>query len=250
MQIKDFLKKFDLEGKKANIYLAVLELGSGTVIEIAKKSEVKRTTCYDILVNLKKENFIYETFKEKRRFFVAENPEKIKKEVIEKERILDEMLPILKSMYNIKGIRPKIRFYEGKNGLREVYTDTLSYSGEMLAFASEDVVNVLGIDWTNDYLKKRIEKGLRVRAIMTKTGIIEKNFFDKDQKQLRTSKLIDAKKYPFSVEINIYGHQKVALMSSREEIGIIIEGAEIHKTLRTIFELLWDNLPKVKIKSY
>lgn len=248
MEIKHFLVQFDLIGKKADVYLAILELGSGTVIEIAKKSEVKRTTVYDILLDLEKTGLIYQTTKESKRLFVAEDPEKLKKKLEEKERILDEMLPQLRSFYNIKGIKPKIKFYEGKEGLRQVYLDTLNYGGEILAFASEDVVKVLGMDWANDYLAKRVKRGNRARIILPKTEIIERDFNPLDQKQLRSSKLVSAKKYPFSIEINIYGHQKVALMSSREEMGIIIEGREIYNTLKLIFELLWDNLPEVEIR--
>jgi HTH-type transcriptional regulator, sugar sensing transcriptional regulator len=248
MEIKQVLAQFDLVGRKADVYLAVLELGSGTVIEIAKKSEVKRTTVYDILLDLEKNGLIYQTTKESKRLFVAEDPEKLKKKLEEKERMLDEMLPQLRSFYNIKGIKPKIRFYEGKEGLRQVYADTLNYNGEILAFASDDVVKVLGMDWANDYLAKRVKKEICVRIILPKTDMIEKDFNPLDQKHLRTSKLVSAKKYPFSIEINIYGHQKVALMSSREEMGIIIEGAEIFNTLKLVFELLWDTLPEVEVK--
>lgn len=248
MEIKNFLAQFDLVGKKADVYLAILELGSGTVIEIARKSEVKRTTVYDILLDLEKTGLIYQTTKESKRLFVAEDPEKLKKKLEEKERMLDEMLPQLRSFYNLKGIKPKIKFYEGKEGLRQVYADTLNYGGEILAFASEDVVKVLGMEWANDYLAKRVKKEIRVRIILPKTEMIEKDFNPLDQKQLRSSKLVSAKKYPFSIEINIYGHQKVALMSSREEMGIIIEGAEIYNTLKLIFELLWDTLPEIEVK--
>jgi HTH-type transcriptional regulator, sugar sensing transcriptional regulator len=247
MEIKQVLAQFDLVGRKADVYLAVLELGSGTVIEIAKKSEVKRTTVYDILLDLEKNGLIYQTTKESKRLFVAEDPEKLKKKLEEKERMLDEMLPQLRSFYNIKGIKPKIRFYEGKEGLRQVYADTLNYNGEILAFASDDVVKVLGMDWANDYLAKRVKKEICVRIILPKTDMIEKDFNPLDQKHLRTSKLVSAKKYPFSIEINIYGHQKVALMSSREEMGIIIEGAELFNTLKLVFELLWDTLPEVEV---
>lgn len=248
MEIKQFLAQFDLIGKKADVYLAVLELGSGTVIEIARKSEIKRTTVYDILLDLEKSGLIYQTTKVNKRLFVAEDPEKLKKKLEEKERVLGEMLPQLRSLYNIKGIKPKIKFYEGKEGLRQVYSDTLNYNGEILAFASEDVVKTLGMEWANDYLQKRVKKEIRVRIILPKTELIEKEFNPKDQKQLRSSKLVNPKKYPFSVEINIYGHQKIALMSAREEMGIIIEGKEIYSTMKLIFELLWDNLPEVEIR--
>lgn len=247
MEIKRILEQFGLIGKKADVYLAVLELGSGTVIEIAKKAEIKRTTSYDILLDLEKTALIYQTTKGAKRLFVAEDPEKLRRKLKEKERILDEILPQLHSLYNVRGIKPKIKFYEGKAGLRQVYADTLNYNGEILAFGSDDVVKVLGMDWATDYLAKRVRKGIHVRIILPQTEMIDKTFNPLDQKQLRSSKLVNAKKYPLSIEINIYGHQKVALMSSREEMGIIIEGAEIHSTLKLIFELLWDTLPEIKI---
>lgn len=242
MDIKNNLQLFGFEGKKADVYLAALELGSATVIEIAKKAAIKRTTCYDILLDLKNLRLISETIKGKKRLFIGEDPEKIKKDLLNKEQLFNEILPELKSVYNIKGTKPKIRFFEGKEGLKEVYADTLNYFGEMLAFASEDVAKILGKNWTDDYLKKRVKKGLRVRAIMPGTEIIRKEYVAFDQQQLRSSKLVDPQKYPFSVEINIYGHQKVALMSSKEEIGIIIEGKEIYNTMKLIFELTWDFL--------
>ncbi|KKQ39044.1 MAG: hypothetical protein US57_C0022G0008 [Candidatus Moranbacteria bacterium GW2011_GWC2_37_73] len=37
-------------------------------------------------------------------------------------------------------------------------------------------------------------------------------------------------------------------MSAKEEIGLIIEGEEIHKTMKLIFQLIWDLLPEVKVK--
>ncbi|EKD46863.1 MAG: hypothetical protein ACD_67C00036G0001 [uncultured bacterium] len=37
-------------------------------------------------------------------------------------------------------------------------------------------------------------------------------------------------------------------MSSKEEIGLIIEGAEIHNTMKLIFQLIWDLLPEIKVK--
>ena len=242
MQIKQTLEQFGLTGRKADVYIATLELGSGTTIEIANKAGIKRTTCYDILLDLIKMGFVYETAKEKKRIFVAEDPEKIKDNLRRKEKIFEDMMPELKSIYNIKGVKPKIRFYEGKSGLKEVYEDTLKYgAGIMQMFASEDAVKALGTDWAEDYIRRRVETGLKVKAIMPATEIIKKSYVAVDQAHLRESKLVDPVKYPFTVEINIYG-QSVAMMSSREETGVIIEGTEIHKTLKLIFNLLWDSL--------
>lgn len=245
MEIREILEQLGLRDKKAEVYLAALELGSATVIEISQKAGIKRTTCYDILVDLIKIGLVSETSKGKKRLFIGEDPEKISKDLENKEKLFSEILPQLKSVYNIKGVKPKIRFYEGKEGLKEVYADTLKYAGEILAFASEDVVRVLGEEWAGDYLKKRVKKNIHVRAVLPKTEYVS-NVVQKDRELLRMSKLINPEKYPFSIEINIYGHKKVALMSSREQMGIIIEGDEIYKTMKFVFELAWDILPEIK----
>lgn len=247
MEIKAQLQQLGLHGKKADVYLASLELGSATVIEIAKKADIKRTTAYDILVDLAQKGLISETSRGKKRLFVGEDPEKIKKDLQNKERVFSEILPLLKSIHNVRGVKPRIRFYEGIAGLKETYNDTLKYTGEMLAFASEDVIKILGSDWAYNYIKKRVQNKLRLRAIIPASEIISRDYYPKDQKHLRVSKLIDPKKYPFSMEINIYGHSKVSLMSSKEQLGLVIESTEIYNTMKLIFKLVWDNLPEVKI---
>lgn len=248
MEIKPTLEQLGLEGKKADVYLASLELGSASVIEIAKKASIKRTTSYDILMDLKAIGLISETIKGKKRLFIGENPEKIQKDLQKKEGLFSEILPQLKSIHNISGVKPKIRYFEGKEGLIEAYDDALKYSGEIAAFGSEDVYKVLGRDWVEDYIKRRVKKDIHVRAILPSTEYLEKEIFIRDQQQLRACKPIKKEKYPFSIEIDIYGHQKVALISNKEQLAIIIESAEIYKTMKFIFELAWDSLPEIKIK--
>jgi len=243
MQLKQTLEKFGLSSRKADVYLATLEIGSGTVIEIAKKAGIKRTTGYNILLELIKQGFIIETVKQKKRLFIAEDPEKIKEEFSKKEAIFNELLPQLKSIYNVKGIKPKIRYYEGKEGLREAYNDALKYNDEILAFGSEDVRHVLGEDWIDSYIYRRVKKNISLRAILPQTEYVSGVLITQDKEHLRECKMVNASKYPFSIEVDAYGYQKVALISSKEEIAVIIESKEIYNTIKLIFELLWDNLP-------
>jgi len=248
MEIKQTLEQFGLEGKKADVYLAALELGGSSVIDIAKKANIKRTTAYDILLDLQKEGLISQTMRGKKRLFVGEDPEKIKRDLERKEAAFSEILPMIKSIYNIKGVKPKIRFYEGVEGLKECYLDTLKYSGEILALGSEHAAKALSTDWLVSYVEERVKKKIFLKAIVADSQLVQKEFLSKDREQMRISKTIDSKKYPFTIEINIYGHQKVFFMSPNEQIGLIIEGQEIYRTMKSMFELIWDLLPEIKIK--
>ncbi|MEI6588149.1 MAG: helix-turn-helix domain-containing protein [Candidatus Moraniibacteriota bacterium] len=246
MELKDILEQLGLSSYEASVYLASLELGSGTTIQIAKKAHIKRTTCYDVLIDLKNKGLIFESTKEKRRFFIAEDPEKLKKDLERKEAVFLEALPQFRSLYNISGVKPKIRFYEGVEGIKEVYMDTLKYSGGFYAFGSEDIVKIVGQDWMNAFIKKRTKKGVSVRAILPKTIYTQGMLSEKDQKELRSTKLIEKNKYPFSIEIDIYGHSKISLISAKETLAVIIESSEIYNTMKLIFEALWDHLPEIE----
>ncbi|MEA3323081.1 MAG: helix-turn-helix domain-containing protein [Patescibacteria group bacterium] len=248
MAIKDVLKEFDIEGKKADVYLAVLELGGAGVSDIARKSGTKRTTVYDILVDLQKSGLLHKTIKGKKRLFVAEDPEKLQIQLEKKRALLEGVLPELRSLHNVKGGKPKIRFYEGKEGILEIYNDTLKHSGEILGFGSEDVLKIFGEKEASNYIKQRLQKRIYYRGIFQKTALLEKDYLSQDQEQMRSSKLIDPKKYPFSIEINIYGYRKVAFISPKDTIGVIIESAEIYRAQKSIFELLWDLLPEIEKK--
>jgi sugar-specific transcriptional regulator TrmB len=237
MEIKPILRKFDLKNKEIDVYLACLELGMASAIQIGKKASVIRTTVYDILQNLIAKGLIGQTKKGKRRLFYAENPEKLKKLLLEKEKQLAEIMPILMSMQNIAGAKPTIRYYEGKEGLKEVYRDTLNYKGELCAYVSENIIILLGRDFADEYKEKRKKAKIFAKVIAPDTKeLIE--YKQTDKKDTKITKLVSKTKFPFTIEMNIYGN-KIALMSFKEEMGIIIESTEIAKNMKFLFELAW-----------
>ncbi len=75
MRLQRALEQFGLNKKQAKIYLVVLELGLATVNIISNKSDIARSSCYDILTSLVKmgiaSNFKKNTVKY---FSVRSNP--------------------------------------------------------------------------------------------------------------------------------------------------------------------------------
>ncbi|MEI7425995.1 MAG: helix-turn-helix domain-containing protein [Candidatus Moraniibacteriota bacterium] len=125
--LRDELEKIGLDKKESQIYLALLELGSANIGQIAKKSAVKRTTVYDILDSLKKKGLLGQTKQKNHTLFFAENPEKLERQIEEKKKIIQKVMPELLSIANRLEKKPKIKFFEGIAGIREVYEDTLKY---------------------------------------------------------------------------------------------------------------------------
>ena len=243
LPLKNFLLSIDFSEKEANVYLTLLSLGKGTVSEIAQKAEINRTTGYDILGTLVGYGLASVSGKEPKQEYIAESPEHVldflekqKEETNERIKHAQAILPQFKSVHNVSD-RPQIRFYEGKDGLRQVYEDTLTAHETIRAYATVDDMHVTLPEYFPKYYERRAKKGIAIRAIIPST-FIGKERVAKDTEEMRETALIPADKYYFSPEINMYDN-KVMIASWREKLGIIIESAEIADAMKKTFELAW-----------
>ncbi|MDD5463848.1 MAG: helix-turn-helix domain-containing protein [Candidatus Moranbacteria bacterium] len=242
MLLKD-LERIGLNQKEVSVYLAALELGEANIQQIAKKSGVKRTTAYDIIESLKKKGLINQSVRGKKILFSASDPRKLEDEVDEQKHILKRIMPQLLSMANALDSKPKVSFFEGYDGIKDVYKDTLHYGdSELLAWVSDDAVAAFDVDFLDKvYLPKRVEKKIWVRAIAPDVEEM-RGYKEVDEKSLRKTRLADAQIFPMRVEINLYGKNKIAVMSFEEKFGMIIESQKIFETLQSIFEMNWKAL--------
>jgi sugar-specific transcriptional regulator TrmB len=229
-----------LNQKETAAYLAVLELGETTIQRIANKSKIKRTTLYDVIASLKEKGLVAITKKKKRSFYYAEDPYKIGEDLENKKKDYQKILPELLSLANLLDKKPKIKFFEGINGIKEVYKDTLKYANqETLTWSSVEVIKYFDTDWLwTFYVPTRIQKRIWNRTISTKNKYTEK-LKESDIKSLRETKLVSAEQFPIEAEINLYGQRNIGIMAYKEQIGLIIESEKIYNTLKSIFEMNW-----------
>jgi len=238
------LRYFGLTKNESSVYLALLELGRGTVSQISRKGNVNRTTGYDILDSLVNKGLVQISGKEPKQEYVAESPDNLLKvlatRIEEAKQDLEkakELVPKLQSLYRVEG-RPQVKFYEGVEGLREVFEDTLKIPNKkMVAFAALEAQHAALPDFFPRYYQRRVENNISMRAIFPKTpGGIERA--NQDKTEARESMFVPSDQYGFNPAINVYD-DKVMIASFPEKLGIIIESAQIADVMRKIFELSW-----------
>lgn len=245
------LIKLGFSQKEAGVYLALLELGPSTATEIARKAGINRTTSYDILESLVGDGLLNLTGEAKIQKYSAESPEKVIKflenKIKQAENRLNEaqmLLPQLLSIFTTKE-KPKIKFYEGVEGMKEAFENTLNAEGEILAYAvGEDIFKALSESYTREYFRKRVAKNIRVRVIAPDTPESHAVTVN-DKQELRTSLLVPRDKFYFSTETNIYNNC-VMIASWREKFAVIIESEEIAGAQKKIFELAWEGAKRVQ----
>lgn len=231
------LQNLGLNGKEAKVYLACLELGSATVQEVAEKAGIKRTSVYNFLEDIKVRGFVTQVKQDKKIFLIAEDPYTLLKKVDEQKKKLKEALPEFLSIYNLPGKKPKVRFYQGVDGLKKVYENTLKEGNPIYLISDyEKMFETIEPDWMWEYAKRRTKKGIMVYSI-AREGIKAQEVKTKDSEQLRETRFV--KDVNFETEINIYGN-KVALLSFRRPYtGVIIEDRAIVLTLQSMWKIIW-----------
>ena len=250
LELKKTLEYIGFSEKEILVYLALLSLGKGTVTQISRKAGINRPTGYHILDSLELKELVKVSGKEPKQEYVAESPDQIEKFLLKKiendQSYIKEarkIIPELKSMHNVVD-RPKVLFYEGKEGLEKVYEDTLTSHESIRAYASVGDMHAGLPGYFPEYYKRRAKKGIAIRAIIpnTEAGLERKTF---DKEEMRETALVPKDSFYFSPEINIYD-DKVMIASWKEKLGIIIESAEIADAMKKIYELAWTEAKRLE----
>ena len=236
------LIKAGLGEREAKVYLAILELGEATIAQITKKSQIKRSTVYDMLEILKEKRLINQSRHKTRPVFFAENPQKMIDSLEERKKGLEDVMPQLISMMNLLEKKPRISYFEGIESVKEIFEDTLKYpDSEILTWMPYPYLN-LGEDFFWKYYNpKRVEKKIWMR-VLAPDAEANREAAQKMQKYIVATQFISNKVFSeFDIEIKIYGKTKVGIISYAEDLGIIIESKKIHAGFRAIFESGWKN---------
>ena len=237
MALYEVLSKIGMSEKEAQLYLACLELGSSTVLRISRKTGISRGSCYDLLESMLERGLVSQLHSEKHIMFTAVDPEALLKKTEENMRHFELALPELKGLFHQRS-RPRVRYFEGIEGIKRVYRDTLTATTEILNYANSKEIRSLWPNYDLEYVAERSKKEIFLRGIAPDDEfgqVVQKE----DTFYFRETRLLSARDFHFTNEINIYDN-KVAITSFHNDlIGILIESDEIADTQRDIFKMAW-----------
>lgn len=235
------IESVGLETDEAKLYIAGLKLGEAPASAYAKKTALNRVTTYNYLERLTKRRIFSAVRKKNAKYYQPISPEKLSIEARKNVDSLDRVLPDLRGLMGNHHRTPKVRYYEGSEGVRDVYADTLTAQTELLNFANSDIIRNFWKEYDKQYVAQRVKKGIYLKGIAPDDAVGRK-VHGKDKQSNREIRLVSAKEFPINNEINIYDN-KVAIISFAEDesevFGVIIESTEVAQTQRQIFEMAW-----------
>lgn len=231
--------------KHVKFYRANLELGMATLLDVAKKARLQRSTAYLIASELVAMGLIDEDHKTYKKLFTAAEPDYILQKLEAKYRqigrnniALKEALPELRAAHQTTTIRPRVRTFEGRAGLVAVWNDILAERQEILLWTNQKTERLVFGENTHDvFIKERMAKKIptRVLAVNNSEGVALQSA---DSQYMRQTKLL-LDGTSFTSETYIYGNKVAILDMNKDIFGIITESEQIASSQRAIFEHVW-----------
>lgn len=245
MEKTEVLEKIGLSGKEASVYLALLELGTASVMSIASKAGLKRPTTYLILDDLQRKGLAAVVPQTKKALFTAQSPEHLLNDLQKKEELVKRFLPDLLGVYNTKKEKPQVQLFQGEEGVLEVYNKIYT-AGEVRFFATLGELEKILPQVTKEVTARARQGKLKVREILTGT--------DADKKYAAQVPIGDYYGLRFTPQgsefltDNAIFENSVAFFSfSYQLFAVVITSKEIAGSLRTLFDMAWQqSIPLLK----
>jgi sugar-specific transcriptional regulator TrmB len=244
------LNTIGLSEKEAKTYLAILELGSSTIKPISVRAGIRRTSIYNFIDHLVTLGLISQTSIRGRMHYKAESPEKLVELQKGRAKALELALPQFLSIYNDSAQKPKISYFEGPEQVRNIGREVLNCTKEVCyIWPGPEFTEISGgAAFWKEIGIKRSEKSILARLIRFhgKESLYEGS--ESGLEMFRETRWAP-KQYQDTVDdaIAIFDSGKVGIFGARKEsFGILIESKALEKTMKMLFELLWEKSAPAK----
>lgn len=258
--MEEELQKLGLNKHEARVYLAALSLGPSSASQISQETNIKRPTVYLALENLAKQGLVLESFAGKKRLFEAEKPQKLEKltkrmrrQVVDAEILLESILPGLIKLPKQYSEEPKVSFYSGVEGLKNVALEISASNSSWYFFGSgekilEKLIKSKRMDILQDSWALRGHPNRPKIFIITDSGVFS---LGKEWGETKTP-WREMKILPGTIGSGsgfiIYEDKLVVLSIENKPFAAVIKSKEAVEVVKVMFQLIWKSLPEEGLK--
>ena len=166
-ELLHILQNNGFDKEEAQLYLIGQKVGGAPASDYAKRAKLNRTTVYNMLEHLVQRGLFTVIRKKRSKVYAPVAPEHISVESRKNADALERIVPELQALAGPAHRRPKVRFYEGWEGVKRVYQDTLTAKSEILNFANSGLIRQFWPEYDDVYVAKRVERNIHLRGIAT-----------------------------------------------------------------------------------
>lgn len=234
------LESLGLTKLETKVYLELLKLGSTKAGPLVTKTELHRTTVYDILKRLMEKGLVSFIFKEKTRYFQASNPEHFldlinekREEINKKEKDIKKVVRDLKYIQEQSKIKESAQIMQGKRAIKTVFEDILEYK-EYYSFASKGKFKEILETYFDQFQIKKRRRKIKAKIL------IDESLRDSDYvKSISGEIKFLPKEYSYPTATFIFGYKVAFFVFTEYPTAFLIESKELAESYKSYFALLW-----------
>ena len=238
---EEAIKSLGFSDKEAKVYLALLKMGIGSAISVARHAEVKRPTAYVILDELIQKGAVIVVPRSKKKLYRSIPPQNLFEMYEERFKKAKGVLPEIQAVSKQESYKPQVLLYEGIEGIKEVLNYKLkSLAGkEIKGFYAKTTSEIMKkFDDYREYNESLLKNNITMKGISPKDPSLDE-FRKRDKEFGRVFKEIPSDKYSSDIAIEICD-TFVRFFDPVNLQGLIIENPAIAKTLLQVFNIVWE----------
>ena len=232
------LKEIGFTESEIKVFLTLLKIGPAKSGEVIDKSNLQNPVVHRAFHSLIEKGLITYSISGKIKYYQAIDPSLLLNFLDEKKRKLEDIIPDLKRLREIKREKTKATIHQGKRGVRELLNYLLdNCDDEFLTYgAPKKSLELLEDFFWKGFHNKRIIRKIGARMIFHDSLSERAEALNKLPKtEVRTT----SKEFEELVE-TIIAKDKIGIIIYLDDpIGILIEEELAAKSYRNFFELIW-----------
>ncbi len=235
-RIEDFLISMGFKKNEVAIYLALLAVGTASVLELSRKTKIHRSNVYDILRTLIGKGLVFQTNKETK-VFTARPLRGFFEFIKSKEVELESAIKEFESRRMVKDAAEKIKISKGRFAFQSALFNFLNSKSDIKVYgipkeAPDRVGPIL-----NEFHKERARKKIKMLQIYNSDGKDRARWLNK---QPQTEARILDEKYNSSVTTNITGDNVFIVMWDDDLTVLEIKDKNMADHYSNYFDILWE----------
>jgi sugar-specific transcriptional regulator TrmB len=230
---------------EAAVYAASLVLGPASVLEIAQKAGLKRTTVYAVAESLQEKGLMSVEIKGLKRKFIAEHPSRLEQVLEARKVVVQSALTKFNHIFSRRDdSQSRIRYYQGLSGIKTIYNEFLHLlkpGDYYYGISNHEQWSSLDPGFFTDFVEKRAKiHKLDIRLLLMDSPPARKYYqFQKNFNQ-------QVRIVPDNPKIHtllVTPHRVVIHQLAKPTAAIVIENQSVIDMQKEIFEMLWKTTP-------
>jgi sugar-specific transcriptional regulator TrmB len=253
-RIKLVMESLGLTGKHGLVLSSLWGERGGTPLTLARATRLNRSSIYRYLEDLQKAGLVEEimvgTKKSSYRALEAESLEGVVVKQEAKLERLKETIPLLVKELSVGKTQEQseVKYYRGVEGLRQMLWNVVASGKEYVGLGYENWNTSVGKSYAEKLRAKNMKTGVKSRELLNVVGKeYEYTSLKESYAGVYEHRVIDPKILEIKHDTYIYGDVFAYYYHYRGEyFGVEIHNAEIARTEKQIFDILWKMGEKVK----